>query len=110
MSDFANLPWNLRRSLTVDNGTKHAQHQAVTQALYLPIYFCHSYTTYERGTIKNTIGLMQQYSPKKTLFAYLTQHKLTIIARLLNHRPRKYLGFRTPSETLAQELGRAFSI
>jgi|WetSurMetagenome_2_1015567.scaffolds.fasta_scaffold249645_1 transposase, IS30 family len=108
MSDFANLPRRLCRSLTVDNGTEHAQHQAISRALALPIYFCHPYAAYERGTVENTIGLMRQYLPKKMSFAQLSQRELTVIAGLLNHRPRKCLGFRTPTEALYQEVGGAF--
>jgi len=108
MSDFAHFPQRLCRSITVDNGTEHAHHQAISQALRLPIYFCHPYAAYERGTVENTIGLMRQYLPKKMSFANLSQRELTIIAGLLNHRPRKCLGFLTPAEVLNQNLGGAF--
>jgi IS30 family transposase len=108
MSDFANLPQRLCKSITVDNGTEHAHHQAISQALRLSIYFCHPYAAYERGTVENTIGLMRQYLPKKMSFAHLDQRELTIIAGLLNHRPRKCLEFLTPAEVFNQELGGAF--
>jgi len=108
MSDFAHLPKRLCRSITVDNGTEHMHHQAISQALALPIYFCHPYAAYERGTVENTIGLMRQYLPKKISFAHLSQRELTIIAGLLNQRPRKCLGFLTPAEVFNRELGGAF--
>jgi IS30 family transposase len=108
LSDLSSVPFRLRKSITVDNGREHMLHQEISQALHLDFYFCHPYAAYERGTVENTIGLMRQYLPKKTSFAQLTEKEINLIAGLLNHRPRKCLGFLTPAEVFNLELGGAF--
>ena len=52
-------------------------------------------------TNENTNGLVRQYLPKRTSLAHLTQAACTAIARRLNQRPRRRLGYRTPEECYA---------
>ncbi|MDH3569660.1 MAG: IS30 family transposase, partial [Gemmatimonadota bacterium] len=65
------------------------------------VYFATPHHAWERGTNENTNGLLRQYLPKGTSMAHLTQHACDAIARRLNTRPRKRLGFRTPEECYA---------
>jgi IS30 family transposase len=64
----------------------------------LPVYFCDPSSPWQRGTDENTNGLLQQYFPKGTGLTKYTQHQLDEIAAQLNTRPRKTLGFHTPSQ------------
>lgn len=57
-----------------------------------------AYCAWERGTNENTNGLLRQFLPKRASMAHLTQQDCNRIARQLNQRPRKRLGFRTPEE------------
>ena len=61
-------------------------------------WFATPYRAWERGTNENTNGLIRQYVPKGQSMAGLTQRDCTVIARQLNTRPRKRLGYRTPEE------------
>lgn len=86
------------RSVTVDNGTEFHGHKKIEAATDARFYFAAPYHSWERGTNENTNGLIRQYLPKRTSMASITQRDCTQIARKLNRRPRKRLGFRTPEE------------
>jgi IS30 family transposase len=85
-------------SLTLDNGTEFTYHEEMTQTTGIPIYFCHPYSSFERGTNENTNGLIRQYFPKITDISLLTEQEVQKVEDLLNHRPRKKLGYLTPYE------------
>jgi IS30 family transposase len=95
---LASLPPKARQTLTLDNGTENASHEAITLALGLPCFFCHPYTSWERGSIENIQGLIRWYLPKGTDFGMITDQQVAWIESQLNHRPRKCLGFKTPLE------------
>jgi IS30 family transposase len=85
-------------TITSDNGTEFHHYQQIearTQALF---YFARPYHSWERGSNENANGLIRQYLPKGTSMAALSQHQCTSIARRLNTRPRKRLGYKTPLE------------
>lgn len=88
-------------SLTNDNGCEFIAHKATGEALNVPIYFTRPYASWERGTIENTNKLIRQYFPKKTNLKEIPNEKIQMVETLLNHRPRKLLGFRTPIEANA---------
>jgi len=85
-------------TLTLDNGKEFYDHDQLTQATGVKIYFTHPYSSTERGSIENLNGLVRYYLPKRTSFANLTQSRLNEIETLLNRRPRKCLGYLTPHE------------
>jgi transposase, IS30 family len=90
------------KTLTFDNGKEFAKHQAIATALNTAVYFARPYHSWERGTNENTNGLVRQYLPKKTDFATVTEEVVEHIAYLLNTRPRKCLGWKTPIEVIHQ--------
>jgi len=98
------LPDELRRSLTWDRGKELSQHKRFTLATDLKVYFCDPQSPWQRGTNENTNGLLRQYFPKGEDVSHYTQAQLNRIARELNERPRKTLGFRTPADTLSAAL------
>ena len=98
------LPAFLRESLTYDRGSELACHEELTKRLKLDIWFCDPYAPWQRGSNENTNGLLRQYLPKGTDLSEVTQTQLNDIARLLNGRPRKTLGWKTPDEAMAEEL------
>ena len=70
-------------------------HNRVLKAVF---YFATPHCSWERGTNENTNGLIRQYVPKRTSMAHLSQRDCDRIAKKLNNRPRRRLGFRTPAE------------
>jgi IS30 family transposase len=98
------LPAFLRESLTYDRGSEMANFQELSQRLKMDIWFCDPHAPWQRGSNENTNGLLRQFLPKGTDLSIASQTLLNDIARLLNGRPRKTLGWKTPEEALAEEL------
>ncbi len=98
------LPQPLRRSVTFDNGKEFSEHRRLTQHLGLEVYFAQPYRSWQRGTNENTNGLIRQFFPKRTDFTRISHHAVARAEQLLNERPRKRLGYRTPEEVLAKRL------
>jgi IS30 family transposase len=98
------LPQQLRRSLTWDHGREMAEHVQFTVDSGVQVYFCDPRSPWQRGTNENTNGLLRQYLPKSGDLGQLDQTALDAIAAELNGRPRQTLGFKTPSQALAEAL------
>jgi IS30 family transposase len=94
------LPVQLRRSLTWDQGSEMAMHADIAEALGMPVYFCEKASPWQRPSNENTNGLLRQYFPKGT---DLRRHD----ADELNTRPRKTLAWQTPAATLAAAAARS---
>ena len=100
----AHLPAQLAKSLTWDQGHEMAEHKRFTHETGIQVYFCDPKSPWQRGSNENTNGLLRQYLPRRLDFKTLTQADLDAIALELNDRPRQTLGFKTPSQALAEVL------
>lgn len=96
------LPQELYKSLTWDRGKEMADHKRFTLATDIQVYFCDPQNPWQRGSNENTNGLLRQYFPKGTDISVYSQTKLNAVARQLNERPRKTLGFETPADIFNQ--------
>ena len=97
-------PAIMRRSFTYDRGSEMACHEEPARRPKLDIWFADPHAPWQRGSNENTNGLLREFMPKGTDLSRLSQTYLNDVARLLNQRPRKVLGFATPEEAMAEEL------
>ena len=100
------LPENLLCTMTFEGGKEFAQHELLTDKLGLAVYFARPYASWQRGLNENTNGLLRQFFPKGTDFAQISRCAVARAEKLLNERPRKSLGYKTPSEVIAKKMCR----
>jgi len=92
------IPAGKRKTMTLDNGKEFSGFAQIERRLDIRTYFAHPYHSWERGTNENTNGLLRQFFPKGTDFTQVMDSEVDRVQRLLNNRPRKCLGYRTPAE------------
>jgi len=92
-----------KRSMTNDRGQEFSDHQRFERKAKIKVYFCDPYSSYQRGTNENRIGILRQYLPKKTDISGLTNRDLKKIEFEINSRPMKCLDWRTPYEFMMEK-------
>ena len=92
----------LAHTLTADNGKAFAGHREVAAGLSAGFYFATPYHSWERGLNEHTNGLVRQYFPKATDFTGVGEARVRQVQDLLNGRPRRALGYRTPAEVFGE--------
>lgn len=95
------LSWvreEIRKTLTLDNGTEFADHEYITTRTWVKVYFANPYHSRERWCNENYNGLLRQYYPKWMSFENITQEELDYHVQLINNRPRKKLWRKSPTD------------
>ena len=95
---FKRIPTQFKKTLTYDRGTEMSEHKLFSKETKIQVYFADPHAPWQRGTNENTNGLIRQYFPKGTDFTKVPTTAIREAERRLNTRPRKVLGFYTPSE------------
>jgi len=96
------LAQHLHKSLTGDRGKEMAGHKRFTLSTDIQLYFCDARSPWQRGSNENTDGLLRQYLSKGIDISSYSQAKLNTMARKLNERPRKTLGFQMLAKMFSQ--------
>ena len=91
------------KTITNDRGHEFGHHSEVSEKLKAEVFFCHPYSSQERGTNENRIGVIRQYFPKKSSLLDVSWHQLRKVEKEINSRPMKCLGWRTPSEAMLKQ-------
>lgn len=97
------LPAGSAHTVTVDRGCEFFGYKAIEQHLGTNYYFCHPRCPNERGLNEQINGLLRQFFPKGKILQGI-EEELSWAVALINHRPRKRLGYKTPVEVL-KDLG-----
>ena len=90
------------RSITTDNGSEFLEYDKLRQSIRdgprFDIYYCHSYSAWEKGTNENHNRMIRRWFPKGTDFGRVTKRQIAAIQDWMNGYPRRILGWKTPLE------------
>lgn len=101
---FRHMPACVRKTLTYDQEEEMAHHEELAKRVKIDVYFANPHSPWLRPTNENTNGLIREYLPRGLDLAPISQGYLNTIARQLNDRPRKCLGFATSAKVFAEEI------
>jgi IS30 family transposase len=90
-------------SLTIDNDVCFRHHPQMSQILHAPIFFCHPYHSWEKGSVENMNKWIRQYVKKGCDISKLSDHRVQFVEDRLNGRPREVLRFKMPKEVFQKE-------
>ena len=107
---FEGLPGKARKTITFDNGSEFARHQRLEHETGLCAFFCEPHSPWQRGSIENGNGRVRRDLPRKTDLQNWTDDDIETLTFILNSTPRKCLGYRTPLEAFANEIGVALEV
>jgi transposase, IS30 family len=99
------IPSPYLKTLTRDRGSENFGYGIIEKSLGMKVYFAHAYCSQERGSNENLNGLVRRFFPKKTDFAKVSSEEIKRVEYLLNNRPRKRFGGKTPLEVLLEKTG-----
>lgn len=98
---LSRLPPQMRQSITFDNGQENRRHHELRESLGVQTFFCNPYSSWEKGSVENAVGLTRREWPKKTDYALISDEEIAMLEYRLNTRPRKRFGYLTPLEHAA---------
>jgi IS30 family transposase len=96
------IPAAALRTLTWDQGSEMAHHDQLGGRFDEGVFFAHPASPWMRPTNENTNGLLRQYFPKGSDLTIHEPDILRMVEERLNNRPRKTLGWVTPTEIFNQ--------
>ena len=89
------------QTITVDNGCEFQDYTAMKR-LASEVYYCHPYSSWERGSNENANRIIRRFFPKGQSLKNRTQRDCDAVARYMNSMHRKILGYATPQELFDQ--------
>ena len=110
IDQLATLPSTAVQTITHDNGGEFARHERVRKAIGLRAFFCDPHSPWQRGGIENANGRLRRDLPRKASLSGYSDDDIDSIVWNLNSTPRKCLGFKTPIEAFASQLGVALEV
>ena len=96
------------RSITNDRGQEFNDSIRLEKKVGVKVYYCDPYSSYQRGTNENRIGILRQYYPKRTPLEKLHWKTLKKVEFEINNRPMKCLDWKTPYEVMMKKSCTAF--
>lgn len=87
------------KSATLDNGIENRDHARIG----IPTFFCDPYSSWQKPHVENGIRLVRRFIKKGSDLSTVPETKIARIARILNRKPRRSLGYRTPHEVMVEQ-------
>jgi IS30 family transposase len=91
------------KTITADNGLENAYHEEISHVLGTDFYFCHPYSSWEKGSIENRIGVIRRYIPKGVDIANYSHRQIRLLEKKLNNKRMKCLNWLTPAQAMQKE-------
>ena len=91
-------------TLTFDNDKAFSEHQSIGQKVTADTYFTRPYTSQDKGTVENRIGVIRRFFPKKTDLLIVSKKDVKLVERKLNNRPVRKFNYSTPNQVLQQKI------
>lgn len=91
------------KTLTYDNDRAFLRHESINKMLKTKSYFTHPYTSQEKGTVENRIGLLRRFFPKRTDFSKVTHDNVKKVEKLINNRPVRKFNYQTPNDVFLRK-------
>lgn len=98
------------RSITVDNGVEFADYEGMENSVLEPgskrtfVFYCHPYSSWERGSNENNNRLIRRHIPKGIDFDDRTDEEIAYIENWINNYPRGIFDYKTSAELFEEEL------
>ena len=96
------------KSITFDNGSEFSaaeelERSAVNKTIpRTKVYFCHPYSSWERGSNENANSMIRRRHPKGTDFSKVSAAEIAATEEWINNYPRKIFGYKS-SEVMFRE-------
>ena len=92
------------KTLTFDNDKAFSKHESIGKSLNATTYFTRPYTSQDKGTVENRIGLIRRFFPKKTDLFKVADIEVQIVESIINNRPVRKFNYRTPNQVFSQKI------
>lgn len=93
---------NRFKSLTLDNGIENIEHEELKEQLYIKTYFCDPYSSWQKPGVENINKAIRRFVPKGSDINNYSEEYIANVAGILNNKPRKSLGYKTPLEVMME--------
>jgi len=91
-------------TLTFDNDKAFSEHTGVAKKLKVDTYFTRPYTSQDKGTVENRIGVIRRFIPKKSDLRTINVQKIKEIENKINNRPVRKYNYLTPKQVQLQKI------
>ncbi len=105
---YEHFPKDTFKTYTVDQGNEFACYSKIEADLEVPVYFADAYSSWQRESNENAKGLLREFFPKKTDLAQVNHNEVNEATSLINHRPRKCLGWKTSFELFHEKVSHLY--
>lgn len=95
---------NWLKTMTFDNDSAFMEHLGIGKKLHLKTYFTRPYTSQDKGSVENRIGVVRRFLPKSTDLSLITKQGLQKVEDLINNRPMKLFNFKSPNQIFSEKI------
>jgi IS30 family transposase len=85
------------KTMTLDNDQSFAEHYRLGES-GIKTFFTHPYSSQEKGSIENRIGIIRMFFPKKTDFKIISNQQVKQVQKIINDRPLRMFNYKSPNE------------